>query len=325
MEGDRQKVLFIGGMGRSGSTIIEKLLNEFPETHAVGETIHLWERGIRDGERCGCGEPFRDCPHWSAVGHEAFSGWDNVDLDRIIDLRWRIDRSRQLPSILRSIKRGRPNHDQSEYLDFLNRVLLASARVTNNRAVLLESSKHLSTGALLSLDSDLDVRVLHLVRDPRGVAYSWTKDVARPEASTSDQAAMMPTYRPSRTAGRWVSDNLGFALLARIGVPTLTLRYEDVLRRPAESLRALAYLMDIGPDPSDPSAEPYPLPFLDGSRAHLEQSMHSIAGNPVRFGGDDVELRLDDAWRTKFRRRDQQLVAAITAPLLAWYGYRLKS
>ena len=48
-----QRVLFTGGLGRSGSTLIEKLLNELPPTFSVGETIHLWERGIRDAERCG--------------------------------------------------------------------------------------------------------------------------------------------------------------------------------------------------------------------------------------------------------------------------------
>ncbi len=51
MSSARQTVLFTGGLGRSGSTLIEKLLNELPGTFAVGETIHLWERGVRDQER----------------------------------------------------------------------------------------------------------------------------------------------------------------------------------------------------------------------------------------------------------------------------------
>ena len=53
-----QRVLFIGGLGRSGTTIIEKLLNELPQTLSVGETVHLWERGVQANERCGCGESF---------------------------------------------------------------------------------------------------------------------------------------------------------------------------------------------------------------------------------------------------------------------------
>jgi hypothetical protein len=306
-----QRVLFTGGLGRSGSTLIEKLLNELPPTFSVGETIHLWERGIRDAERCGCGEPFWTCPHWSAVGQEAFGGWERVDLDRIIDLRWSVDRSRRLPAIMRAHRTGSIGKEDLQYLAHLRAVLLASATITG-ADVLLESSKHLSTAALLSLDPTLDVRVLHLVRDPRGVAYSWTKEIARPEAGND----LMPTYRPSRTAGRWVTDNLGFELLGRLGVPTLTMRYEDFLEHPATSLQRIATFAGLGQ---------VELPFLDRTEARLRTPMHSIAGNPLRFGGADLTLRLDDAWRTELDDRSRRIVAGICAPALKRYGYSISA
>lgn len=309
MTASPQKVLFIGGLGRSGSTLIEKMLNEWKQTFAVGETIHLWERGITDGERCGCGEAFAECAHWTAVGQRAFKGWSEVDLDEVIGLRWSVDRSRQLPAIANAHRTGRPSADQLRYLDYLRRVLLAAASVAGQPAVLLESSKHLSTAALLALDGSLDVRILHLVRDPRGVAYSWTKEVARPEADND----LMPIYRPSRTAGRWLTDNLGFELLAS-RVPTLTMRYEDFLGDPAESMTRIGRLVDIDDDQLD-------LSFLDGDTVRLSTPMHSVAGNPLRFGSSELTLRLDDAWRTKLERRDRATVTAITAPLLARHRY----
>lgn len=309
----RQKVLFIGGLGRSGSTLIELLLNELPMTLAVGETIHLWERGIRNRERCGCGQAFDHCRHWLAVGEEAFNGWTNVDLDDVIGLRWSIDRSRRLPAIAVSHRRGRPSDAERRYLDYLRRVLLASATVGGRPEVLLESSKHLSTAALLALDESLDVRVLHLIRDPRGVAYSWTKDVPRPE--TDGEA--MPTYRPARSAARWVTDNLGFKTLSG-RVPSLTLRYEDFLRAPESSLREILRLLDLE------AATVGDLDFLDGKRATLSTPMHSVAGNPLRFGRNEITLRLDDAWRAMLPARDRHIVSAITAPLLKAYGYRIR-
>ncbi len=305
-----QRVLFIGGLGRSGSTLIERLLNEISQTWAVGETIHLWERGIRDRERCGCGHAFDECPQWSQVGLEAFGGWQNVDLERIIGLRWSVDRSRRLPQLYRA-HRGRPwNADERDYLDHLRRVLLASATVAGSPTVLLESSKHLSTAALLSADPSLDVRVLHLVRDPRGVAYSWTKQIERPEAL----GELMPTYRPSRTALRWVSDNLGFRFLAGLGVPTLTMRYEDFLTDPEQGLRSILDFVEV--------PQPDAFGFLAGNRAHLVTPMHSIAGNPLRFGGDDLLLRMDDAWRTELDARSRRTVTFICRPALGHFGYR---
>lgn len=307
------KVLFIGGLGRSGTTLIEKLLNEVPGTVSVGETLHLWERGVRDHERCGCGEPFAACPRWTAIGERAFGGWDQVDVDEMIDLRWREDRTRAIGSIVRALRSGL-DADQARYVDALGAVLRAAAEVSG-ADVVLDSSKHLSTAALLAADPDLDVRVLHVVRDPRGVAYSWTKQVARPEADGDD----MPTYSPARTALRWVTDNLGFEALGRLGVPVTRLRYEDFLAEPDASLRLVLRTAGLDVDALDAAGA---LGFLDGRTAHVERPMHSIAGNPMRFGGDDLVLRLDDAWQTKLGARDRRIVTTITRPVLGRFGYR---
>lgn len=302
------RVLFIGGLGRSGTTLIEKLLNEVPGTVSVGETLHLWERGVRDHERCGCGEPFAECPRWAAIGERAFGGWDRADVDDLIELRWRIDRTRSIGSIVRAVRSGLDD-EQARYVDALKAVLQAAAEVSDAQVV-LDSSKHLSTAALLAADPDLDVRVLHVVRDPRGVAYSWTKQVARPEADGDD----MPTYSPARTALRWVTDNLGFDALGRLGVSVTRLRYEDVLADPDGSLRRILAAASLDVD--------QPLDFIDGRTAHVERPMHSIAGNPMRFGGDDLVLRLDDAWQTKLGARDRRIVTTITRPVLGRFGYR---
>lgn len=313
-----QRVLFTGGLGRSGSTLVEKLVNELPATFSVGETVHLWERGVRDQERCGCGEPFDACPHWQRVGARAFGSWDLVDVDRMIDLRWAEDRSRKLPQIFRSLRSGQLSADQRTYVDGMRAVLVASAEaaaeargVDRRDVVVLDSSKHLSTAALLACDPALDVRVLHLVRDPRGVAYSWTKTVERPETDGD----IMPQYSAKRTAGRWVTDNLGFDTLAAAGVPTLRLRYEDVLAAPEQHIIEIARF--AGAITEDQTS----LDFIDGHRAHLSTPMHSIAGNPLRFGGDDLELRLDDAWTRNMPTADRRVVELITLPVLRRFGY----
>ncbi|MEZ5342599.1 MAG: sulfotransferase [Acidimicrobiales bacterium] len=308
----RQKVLFIGGIGRSGTTIIEKLLNEVPGTFSVGETVHLWERGVQANERCGCGESFVDCRQWANVGELAFGGWSNVPLDRVIDLRWSVDRSRRLPQMLRSLRSGTNTDDQNEYLGYVSGVLHAAAKAAGGAAVLLDSSKHLSTAALYALDPTLDVRVLHIVRDPRGVAYSWMKQVARPEA----EGEQMPTYRPSRTAFRWMTDNAGFEALGRT-VPTLTMRYEDVLQDPAGSLAKMTALADLQATRED-------FTFLDGNTATFSTPMHSVAGNPLRFGGEQTTLTLDDKWREGLDQRSRRVVTSITAPGLLRHRYPLR-
>lgn len=324
----RQRVLFTGGLGRSGSTLVEKLINELPATFSVGETVHLWERGVRDHERCGCGEGFSECAHWAAVGLEAFGGWDNIDVDRMIDLRWGEDRSRKLPQIFRAVRSGEVSDAQREYLDGMRSVLVASAAVAARQrstadvtvdpsdVIVLDSSKHLSTAALLACDPALDVRVLHLLRDPRGVAYSWMKTVERPETD----GEIMPQYSARRTAGRWVTDNLGFDTLASLGVPTLQVRYEDVLAAPQDRLLEIARF--AGAIDERVSTLDF-IHSVDGmNTAHLSTHMHSIAGNPLRFGGNDMVLRLDDAWKSELPASDRRTVELITWPVLGRFGYQ---
>ena len=62
------RVLYLGGIGRSGSTLLERMLGQIPGTCSLGEVVHLWARGIRDNERCGCGDTFHACPFWTSVG-----------------------------------------------------------------------------------------------------------------------------------------------------------------------------------------------------------------------------------------------------------------
>ena len=61
-------VLYIAGWGRSGSTLLERLLAEVDGVTLLGEVVHLWERGVREDELCACGTAFSGCPFWSEVG-----------------------------------------------------------------------------------------------------------------------------------------------------------------------------------------------------------------------------------------------------------------
>lgn len=91
------RVLFVGGLGRSGSTLLELILAQHPDVCAVGEVVHLWERALGGDERCGCGERFTACDFWQRVGEHAFGGWSAVDRDDVLALKATVDRTRHIP------------------------------------------------------------------------------------------------------------------------------------------------------------------------------------------------------------------------------------
>lgn len=299
------RVLFLSGLGRSGTTILERVLGELPGVCSVGELVHLWQRGVLDDELCGCGEPFSRCPFWAEVGRRAFGGWDRALAERMLRLRLRVDRTRHvLLAALPAVRR----REREEYVAVFARVYRAIVE-TSGCPVVIDSSKHPSMAYCLRTSSDIDLRVLHVVRDSRGVAYSWTKEVRRPEAGGDD---LMTQYSPSQSALLWTGHNVALSLLPLTGATRRLLRYEDFVADPAGTVASVAGFVGVRTD-EGPA-------FLHGSSVTLGRT-HTVAGNPVRFRTGTMALRRDDDWRRLLPRRTRRLVSALTLPLLAGYGY----
>lgn len=311
------RVLLIAGQGRSGSTLLERVLGELPDVCALGEAAHVWQDRLHDAERCGCGAWFAQCEFWRAVGDRAFGGWHHVDKRRIVGLWSTVVPTRLLPRLV-SPGRDRLAHIR-EFVDHHTRVYAAAAAVSGARVV-IDSTKYPALAFCLRWATDLDLRVVHLVRDPRGVAYSWTKQVARPE---TDGATAVPRYPPARSALRWSAHNAAIHVLARLGreqrhrlprrIPVALIRYEDFIAEPRRTLRSLASFAGLEPAPHE-------LSYLSDDHVELG-TIHSAAGNPMRFTTGRTPLRRDDAWRHGLPAGQRRLVSAICAPALAAYGY----
>ncbi len=304
---DAPAVVFIAGFGRSGSTLLERLLGESPGITCLGEVVHLWERGLTNDERCACGEPFSRCSTWTAIGERAFGGWAEVDAGRVLQLRRLVDRQRRIPMTATSVVSRSTRRALVEYAGYYGAIYRAAAALTGSR-VIVDSSKHVSLAFALSHDVDIDLRIVHLVRDARAVAYSWSREVARPESTT--QGALMPQYSASTSGRRWMTSNLLADSLRLRGLPVTRVRYEELVEDPQRTLTMLAADLEL---PVSPTLE------ISGHEVELGTS-HSVAGNPMRFVTGPITLRLDDAWSEKMPARDRRLVTALTAPVQRWYA-----
>lgn len=304
------RVLFIGGLGRSGTTLLERLLGQLPGVFPLGELTHLWERDILGDEMCACGATFSYCEFWQRIGNSAFGGWDKVDVERIAALRSTVDRTRHIPAL--ASKRIAKNQYQliCEYGSYFQKVYRAVAEDTNSH-VIIDSSKHASLAYCLRWCPDIDLRVLHVVRDARGVAYSWTKRVTRPESKSGET---MTQYSPTKAAILWNAQNAAFSLLRRRGVPVRRVRYERLMERPQKVVASLARFAGF----DDTREED--ITFIEDGFAELGPS-HSAAGNPMRFTVGRIPLLHDESWTEAMPSSSRRLVSTLTRPLLGRYGY----
>jgi hypothetical protein len=153
--------------------------------------------------------------------------------------------------------------------------------------------------------------VLHLVRDPRGVAYSLRKEVRRPEGDLEEFMSVWPARTVAR---RWLTTNTLISGLRRFRVPVALMRYEDLVQRPAAELTRVSAELD---EPLPPEA----LAFIGAGEVKLPPA-HTLDGNPMRYSTGPVQLTADEGWRTALPDSERRLVEMITWPLRRRYGYR---
>jgi hypothetical protein len=271
---------------------------------SVGELRYVWQRGMIEDRLCGCGEHFSTCPFWTDVVKRAGVA-GAIDPRRMVALQ---DRGIRMRELARAWSAKRRQARLEEYPQVLSRVVGAIAEVAGARTV-VDSSKLPPYGSILRDTPGVDLRVAHLVRDPRATAFSWGQTKEQPDRGSP---GVMQQHGAWKAAALWTTWNTAAELLGRsLGTRYRRVRYEDFVATPEPVLRELATLIDA------PDAQ---LPLVDSHRASLVPS-HTVAGNPDRFTRGEVELRRDERWVGQMSRGDRATVTAIAAPLMARYGY----
>jgi hypothetical protein len=305
---DKVKVLYVVGLGRSGSTILSNSLGQIPGFFSGGELNFIWRHNVLENRLCGCGRPFRECPVWTRVMDQAFGGMDGVDPRAMMRLQNLGTRTRHIPMMLTRGGRRSLAQRLEKLLITYGRLYEAIGAITGSR-VIVDSSKEPAHGFAMSMVPGVDFYALHLLRDPRAAAYSWSKKKPQPDTDTRD---FMVRFSPAKSSALWDSWNASAeALWRRVPDRYLRLRYEDFVADPRECFEKILALV----------GEPDAGPPLVGEREVKLGVSHTVSGNPNRFETGAVELRTDREWTSRMKPRDKALVTVLTLPLLKHYGY----
>ena len=305
------KVLFIACPGRSGSTILDRLLGARDGFFSTGELMQIWDRGFRANLLCGCGVPLRQCEVWSVVAADVLERPDSPSAEAILELhRYHVRKGNLAARALKRVTGSRRYGEQWRAYSTALGGLYRSIQRASGCRVIVDSSKSFVYALTLSRLPEIDLRVVHLVRDSRAVAYSWQRKKRDP--SFGGEERFLSQFSPTRIALGWDLANAALGSLGASGaLAALRVRYEDLIDRPGEELnRVLAHL-----------GEP-PLSEAEMASRTLPPGVaHTVSGNPMRFKKGSIELRLDVEWRRSMPGGQRLLVSALTWPLLLRYGY----
>jgi hypothetical protein len=303
-----RRILYIAGLPRSGSTVLGYALGGLPDAIFVGELAFFWRR-FSEGDLCTCGKALPECDFWSAVVGKAFGQMTLEQAGELNKLEQRAIRRLRVLGLA-------PVHWSTRWAKQIQVMLEERGRLYQticdvaNVECIVDSGKDATFGSIMARMNGISFSTVHLVRDPRGVAFSWQKHV-RSDSEPRD----MPRSPVVKTAAHWVSNNLLVQFsLKRLSDAYSRVRYEDLVAFPDDIVRQIS------------NATANPARWEKQKLQHSDE-YHLVGSNPgVRRNlGGDLRLRLDEEWQVLLPRRQRRLVTAVCGGLMAAYGYPLRT
>jgi hypothetical protein len=293
------------------------MLGQLPGAVFVGELREIWGRGLIANEPCGCRRALRDCEFWNRVMELAFGGLARVEPHRLVADQLLIDRNRHVPSL--ALLNWVPGDFSAakrpdEYVRTMVRLYRGIAEAAGARLI-VDSSKDPSSAFTITRSQDLELGVIHLLRDSRAVAHSWSRHKKHYDAA--GHMEFMQRVGPIRSALEWDWFNgwsSAFKYLRNRRVRYVSLRYEDLVSDARASIirvmRSLGLELDAGA-----------LDFVSADGSVELAPNHAVSGNPARFSTGKIVLRPDEEWRTAMKKAHVRWIKVLTWPLMAPYGY----
>lgn len=325
-EEKKSRLIYILAASHSGSTLLASLLANHPLVCTVGE-LKLTSLGNVKEYRCSCREFIERCPFWLDINAAMLSHGFAFSVGNAgTDLR--TNATSYVSRLLRPLHRGpvlerfrdvalalSPQwRTHLPHIQARNAALVACIAARANKPIVTDSSKIGLRLKYLLRNPALDVQVVRLTRDGRGVALTYTDPSRFADAQE-------PALRGGGTGGDRHNECLSFAeatwewrrsneeaeaVLANVSRERwIEVRYEDVCADPQATLEKIFRFVSI---------EPAPIHRPNGS------AEHHMVGNGMRF---DVQpqVQVDERWRSVLSRHELEVFDSIGGAINRRLGY----
>ena len=299
------KLAFIMAASHSGSTLLAMLLGSHPQATTIGDTAGTYHRKFPD-YRCSCGAKAQACPFWLHVIDQMVRRGFNLDVTDF-GTRFEYPENRFIDRVLHAEYRGPILETIRDSVLWLstewrrqfrtiaerNVVLVETLTNVTNSQILIDSSKLPHRLKFLLRNPELELKVIHLLRDGRGVAHTYIQNNG---------------WSVEKSAIEWRRGVLAAEkLLARLDRGMWRqVRYEDLCSDPQAELEKLCVFLN-----------------LDPGRVNMDfrsASLH-VFGNKMRLSSEQA-IRLDNKWQTELTDSQIDTIERLAGKQLIRYGYK---
>jgi len=266
------RVIYISGSGRSGSTLLERILHATAGAMAVGEFHCLWRLPTSE-INCSCGECVEADSFWrSTLARAGVGAGELVELQRLEGI---VARSGFIARHGYSLSRLQQSPEVKRFLDLQSGLFSAIAEISG-RGLIVDSSKAGPRAWIMACEPR--VALLHLYRAPADVIASW-----RSRKFDQGLGADMPRLSHSRAAlDWWKVEFLARRLASQRSIQMVD--YRQLCLAPRQTIDAALAAQGLPPSRADA--------WLNDHMIVPTTEYHSLNGNPDRFDRDPIAIKL---------------------------------
>ncbi|MEG3754548.1 hypothetical protein [Psychromonas arctica] len=321
----KQKLVYLAAASHSGSTMTAMLLGAHPDLCSVGE-LKAINLGDKNSYLCSCKKLVGECEFWEGVAEKmATKGHDFCISDAKTDIRTGatpymlkllgpLVRSPLMEFIRDSLLTLSPVWRKQ--LPFLQKRNADYARSIAEQAkvdTVVDSSKIGIRLKYLLKNPELDIKVIWVVRDGRGVSLAYKNpsefaDAKNPKLRGGGAGKTQEQGRGIEIgAHEWVRCNQETeAVLATMSKNNwIRVHYEDICNNTEQTLDTLFNF--IGVDPAK-------------KRLDFKTVEHHVVGNGMRLDDSEV-IQLDDRWKILLSEDELQTYYQVTGNYHGHLGY----
>jgi len=301
MDNKKIKVVYFAGSGRSGSTILNIILGNHPKIFGGGELQNMRKVYNKD-KICSCQSALVDCKLWSSVMKDWLAEIEDDTIDSGLKKWNRFQGVFTLKAWMGMCFGHGKNTDGFNEFQESTYAFYHTLQQHCEKEVIVDISKNPLRAWALEKNPNIDLRMVHLVRDGRAVTSSLKRNA-------KEQRRKRPTWR---AALFWIIMNRMTDFVRKRVKHNVLIKYEDFISQPEIALKKIGDMSEI--DFSNISEK-----IKKGEDFNI---IHVMAGNAIRKA-DTIKFKTktSDGWKKLLTPSSKALFRLIAFSSLRRYRY----